>query len=102
MNTLNSCSYQGEKALCLKFTAEQLGLVGIKSPLVEYARNQLMAQPELACINPSARIDKGESVCVSSFTYWRHDVARNGMILAASSANVLSGGVASEVIASPK
>jgi len=76
--------------------------VGIKSPLVEYARNQLMAQPEEACINPSARIDKGESVCVSSFTYWRHDVTRSRMILAASSANVLSGGGAIEEIASPK
>ena len=53
--------FQGEKAMCLKFTAEQLGLVGIKSPLVEYARNQVMAEPTQACINPSARIDdKGE------------------------------------------
>jgi len=77
--------------MCLKFTAEQLGLVGIKSPLVEYARNQVMAEPTQACINPSARIDKGDNVCVSSFTFWRHDVARARMITAASSTNVLNG-----------
>ena len=66
-------------------------VASIMSPLVEYTRATKMAEPTQACINPSARINKGDNVCVSSFTFWRHDVARSRMILAASSTNVLSG-----------
>ena len=66
----------------MKFTAEQLALVGIRSPLVEYATNQNMVDPTQAIINPSARIDKGECVCVSSFVYWRHEVTLERMLAA--------------------
>ena len=83
--------YQGEKALCMKFTAEQLSLVGISSPLVEYARIRNMGDPSQACITPAARIDKGDCVCVSSFTYWRHDIALERMLAAASLTAVVVG-----------
>ena len=84
----NNC-ISGRKAPRLKFTAEQqLGLVGIKSPLVENARNQVMAEPTLAYNNPSARIKKGDNVCVSVLAPRCSPVR---MISAASSTNVLSG-----------
>jgi hypothetical protein len=68
----------------MKFTAEQLALVGIKSPLVEFATNVNMVDPTQATINPSARIDKGDCVCVSSFVYWRHGVTLERMLAAVS------------------
>ena len=48
--------------MCLKFTAEQLALAGISSPLVDYATAQKMVELTQASINTSAKIDKGESV----------------------------------------
>ena len=84
--------------MCLKFTADQLALAGISSPLVDYATAQKMVDPTQASINTSAKIDKGESVCVSSFTYWRHQIVRDRMVAAAvSRSNAAVGSGESEV-----
>jgi hypothetical protein len=37
--------------------------------------------PAQAIINPSARIDKGGYVCVSSFVYWRREVNACGCVI---------------------
>ncbi len=76
--------------MCLKFT----GTRGY-----QLTAGQKMVDPTQASINTSAKIDKGESVCVSSFTYWRHQIVRDRMVAAAvSRSNAAVGSGESEVV----